>query len=35
MGCFNNYYIFIKLEYAKAFFINHKVSIFNLNITPT
>jgi len=34
MGCFNNYYIFVKSEYAKAFFINHKVSIFNLNITP-
>ena len=32
MGYFNNYYIFIKLEYAKAFFINYKVFIFNLNI---
>ena len=31
---FNNYYIFIKSEYAKAFFINYKVFIFNLNITP-
>ena len=34
MECFNNYYIFVKLEYIKAFFVNHKVSIFNLNVTP-
>jgi hypothetical protein len=34
IGYFNNYYIFIKSEYAKAFFINYKIPIFNLNITP-
>ena len=33
MGYFNNYYVFIKSEYTKSFFINYKIA-FNLNITP-
>ena len=30
--CFDNYYILIKSEYIKAFFINYKISIFNLDV---